>query len=396
MEISPQGEGHHTMPRPTPTSLDQAKQCPPSTWDNSSYAQRAKAAAETRRPVIRHYRTEPVRRDDRAEVYYNEKTPLEDYRSSSSTYASTVTTDEELEVHGEVEELEELEELVREVELEELDEVPPALEYPPLRHNIASPTSAVPSTPPEFADFFPSTRRLRIRHDDCSQDNDMNVRVDTEISSSSGRPRDLILFHLRLKDLQAREFSLRRYCRESGREVCHAKRKEQPTRPAIRRSLTNALNSLNPVADLSNDSGPPLKRYDSGYHESAETDGGLSKEHGSSPSITTLEFSNYAHVDVRKTGMRSAKKYEFEFWGNRYSWKRQTRTSPSGEQVSFHLYQNSGSKHTSRPKAVAHIVPDQITPYEAYEENRRKNWIPPCSMWISDTSILGGLTDVAE
>lgn len=137
------------------------------------------------------------------------------------------------------------------------------------------PSDALASTPSSFADLFPSTRRLLIRHDDVTIDGNMNLRVDTVVPCRDGYQQDVILFHLRMYDLFSRKCSFRRYCRDSGREVCHSIRKEvnppNDRRPVFRRSWSSMLASFRPSSSGSN-SHPGhapvvdhLKRQDSGY-----------------------------------------------------------------------------------------------------------------------------------
>lgn len=316
------------------------------------------------------------------ESFYSDPEEL----SSVGTYASTIASDEDLD------------------DIEEDDESYGSygkLEYP----EDAYVSKAVPSTPSEFAHFFPSKRRLNIRHDD-SVDGNMNLRVDTEVHTTEGRAVDLTLFHLRMHDLKDREFSLRRYCRDSGREVCNSRRKyTKPAakgRPALQRSMSSALatlglkseNKLSPAS-----SSFSFKRQDSGYGSGSEDDSpksghSLSKPRNTSlpiPTNTTkLDFSNYAHVDVKRRGTKSSKRYEFEYWGSQYAWKRVVRREGNTKEISYHL------QNTDTGTKVAHIIPDPMTPVEAQAEKEAGGWVPPSSMWISDNKVLGGETDVAE
>ena len=299
-------------------------------------------------------------------------------RSSVETYASTVASEDDL---GEDDFI---------------------YEEPEHIYEPASPT-AVPSTPPEFADFFPSTRRLCIRHDD-TVDGNMNLRIDTEKHMATGNKVDLTLFHLRMHDLKNRDFSLRRYCRESGREVCHSSRKytkpASERRPGIHRSMSNALATLRSKSESKTATMSSLKRQDSGYDSMDEDDyeemfKAPSKEtRGSNillPTNTTqLEFSNYAHLDLKRRGTKSSKRYEFDYWGTAYAWKRITTRNGQTKETSYHLY------NTLTSEVVAHIVPTPLTPFESREEEGKGGWVPPCSMWISEEKIFRGLTDVAE
>jgi hypothetical protein len=305
----------------------------------------------------------------------------------------------------------------------------------------------IPSNPQTFARLFPSMDRLLIRHDDLTADGNMNLRVDTVVPASSSRRRQsavVQLFHLRMHDLDRREFSLRRYCRDSGREVCKSKRRftdehspsvspqaalgivpatagAESRRPSITRSVSSALKVLKR-------SSPPATRRASavsmlfGGHAkeggaAANTsamanaweadDDNLSSESlsdgtrlspraaaaANAPPAPTnsikLEFSNYARVDVARMGGRSGKRYDFAWWGHTYSWKRVVDHNVEGV-VSFHLVRDG------QGAPVAHIVPESRTPTQVRDEEDAGGWIPPCYMWISDDSLVQAVTDVAE
>ncbi|PGH00721.1 hypothetical protein AJ80_09133 [Polytolypa hystricis UAMH7299] len=261
------------------------------------------------------------------------------------------------------------------------------------------PAEAIPSTPPSFAELFPSTRRLLISHDDTTIDGNMNLRVDTMASEPLGRQNQIILFHLRMYDLHERKFSLRRYCRDSGREVCHSTRKyyhsTSEKTPGRQRPLSSALSALYSKSDPS---GPTttnsLRRQDSGYRsgtEATSSTDSLSSVKTSVPTKTILlEFSNYAHVDVKRKGTKGSKHYGFEYFGTKYQWRRSVRKEGARKEVSYHLY------HPAKSKPVAHIFPEQLTPLEALEEESKGGWVPPCSMWISDPSLFNTMSDVAD
>lgn len=260
------------------------------------------------------------------------------------------------------------------------------------------PSTAIPSTPADFAEHFPSTRRLNIKHDDATLDGNMNLRIDTEIKDTEGHPVDLTLFHLRMHDLKNREFSLRRYSRDSGREVCHSSRKPSK-KPGLQRSMSEKLSSLRPKSETKTSTLQGLKRHDSGYGSLCGDE--LDEESFREPPKSTssiplptntvhLEFSNYAHVDIARRGIKSSKRYEFEYWGTQYAWKRLVSRTGSFKETSYHLV----DMESSRP--IAHIVPSPMTKAEAQEEESMGGWVPPCSMWISDERITQGLTDVAE
>ena len=330
------------------------------------------------RPYLKHYETDPL------SYHVNEKWDdsfycSTDARSSVDTYASTTPS---------------------ELDFEDED---PVYEEPDYIYESYTPL-AVPSTPPEFAQYFPSKRRMCIRHDNTI-DGNMNLRIDTEANDKAGKRVDLTLFHLRMHDLKSRDFSLRRYCRESGREVCHSSRKyTKPAtekRPGLQRSMSNALASLRSKSENKMATVTSLKRSDSGYDSMSEDEesvkpGRLGLKGSKSSSLplptntTKLEFSNYAHIDLKRRGAKSSKRYEFEYWGEAYAWKRAVKKVGKSKEISYHLY------NTETLVPVAHIVPTPMTPAEAYEEERKGGWVPPCSMWISDGKVLAGSTDVAE
>jgi hypothetical protein len=292
---------------------------------------------------------------------------------------------------------------------EELCEEPeaydPEYDVPEYKFREEVETDLRPSTPQDFADYFPSARRLYIRHDDTTYDGNMNLRVDTEDPFSKYKS-NVQLFHMRMHDLKKREFSLRRYERSSGREVCHSSRKyakpASERRPNLTRSVSNAfasaLRSTKPeikrqnsgLSTHSSKSMRPVQRQDSGYGSSQDEDEvESSKTLVQIPTNTLrLEFSNYAQVEVKRRGAKSSKRYEFEYWGHTYTWKRVTEKDGEGKAVSYHLHMGD--------KVVAHIVPEMRSPLQVSEEDAAGGWVPPCSMWISDQSVLEALTDVAE
>jgi len=235
----------------------------------------------------------------------------------------------------------------------------------------------------------------------------MNLRIDTQVINRNGRACDMTLFHLRIHDIQTREFSLRRYCRDSGREVCNSTRKTQKAitqqrRQSLQRSLSNALNSLRPrsagESKLSTN-GATLQRNDSGYGSmhSVDFQRGDSSRSGrdeayqritSTTAPVKLEFSNYAQVEVKRSGSLKHRRCEFDYWGARYSWRRVTRSD--GASPSFHLLR-SGSEH-----AVAYIVPCALTKMQEMQERSRGNWVPPCTMWIADDTIIAAQKDISD
>jgi hypothetical protein len=308
-------------------------------------------------------------------------------RSSTETYVSTVDSFEEF--------------------CEDLYEEPDSYDsqYLVPEYREVADTNLRPSNPSDFADYFPTMKRLHVCHDDTTSDGNMNLRVDVE-----DRKEKVQLFHLRMQDIKKRDFSLRRYERASGREVCKSSRKYQDApvakRPAtISRSVSNAFSTFKKPDFKRTNSGlstqsskshrKELKREDSGY---ASGDYGddfedfmrKSKAIKVPTNTTKLEFSNYAQVEVKRRGAKSTKRYEFEYWGHDYTWKRVVKKDGEGKEVSFHLYKGDAGP------AVARIVPDLRDLAQIREEDRNGGWVPPCSMWIHDQSVMGALTDVAE
>jgi hypothetical protein len=328
----------------------------------------------TERPIYEKYSFEAPYDISPATTYYP--------RSSAETYSSEASEDDLFD------------------EPEEHDTLYDVPEYKEITES-----NPKPSTPQNFASFFPSLKRFYIRHDNSSYDGNMNLRVDTETVIES-KKTTIQLFHLRMHDLKKREFSLRRYERSSGREVCHSSRKFAKSaaekRPALARSMSSAFASIRKPEFKRASSGlsshseksPGIQRQDSGYGSSDEIEDMESeKKVETSPvptNATKLEFSNYAQVDVKRRGGKSSKRYDFEYWGSSYTWKRVTEKDGDGKAVSYHLFRDNGGP------AVAHIVPELRSPSQVQAENEAGSWVPPCSMWISDKSVLEALTDVAD
>jgi hypothetical protein len=343
--------------------------------------------SHVKRPIIRQYETCHGRIEGPPVHYFPEKQPFASPDASSTsvdTYASTVPSEEAL--------------------MEDLDQfhLP---EYTAQHYD-----TAIPATPSDFSELFPSHRRLAIRHDDSTLDGNLNLRIDTEVHAS-GRRCDMTLFHLRMHDLKERQFSLRRYCRDSGREVCHsllktAKPKAAEKRPGFQRSLSNALNNFLPKSpETKQPTMSSLKRNDSGYgsmhtgdfdDDDDEEITPIPDESKSQHHMThtmKLEFSNYAQLDVTRAGAKAHKRYEFSYWGVSYSWKRviQRKHHDGGApQVSFHLVR-AGSE-----EVLAYILPISLSPSEAREEEAKGGWITPCTMWIADERIVQSQKDVAD
>lgn len=320
---------------------------------------------------------------DRSMMHYDHlphtEEPLDcgDFGSSRSsfrpvnTYASTISSEKDLTHHHEFE--------------------------VPLTSHTVYPSDGVPSTAADFARLFTSDRRLLIHHDDATSDGNMNLRVDTEIIDSDGRPRKLILFHLRIHDLKERRFSLRRHCRDSGRQICSSSRKYSPA-PALISASSNIqqvqlrFNHAGPVSHCKSNSGQGSARGSirNQYQPPSKAELQPLETAESTTNKIQLEFSNYAHINLTKRGLKRSKRYEYEFWGTKYQWRRQIYQNGHVQEVSYHLINDKTSK------SIAHITPKSLTAREAQEEEDFGGWVPPCTMQITDRRVFRSLTDVAE
>ncbi|KAE8350182.1 hypothetical protein BDV28DRAFT_139630 [Aspergillus coremiiformis] len=257
-----------------------------------------------------------------------------------------------------------------------------------------SPSDAIPSNASTFGKLFPSSRRLLIGHDDTTLDGNMNLRVHTLAPRRDGYQQAVILFHLRMYDLFSREFSFRRYCRNSEREVCHSERRpiasDPRKRPGFQRSLSSALAGLRPGSsgDHSTHSSKHT-RQDLGSKSVEENEDQESHNQPLADSVM-LEFSNYAHVEIKRRGAGLSKRYEFEYWCTKYQWKRECRKDGDLEEIAFHLID------LRRSKTIAHLISKILTPMEAAEEQAKGGWVVPSSMWISEESVYEKMPDVAD
>lgn len=264
--------------------------------------------------------------------------------------------------------------------------------FPTERQQCFDP-DAVPSTPADFAELFPSTRRLMIQHDDSTPDGNMNLRIDTDVTTKSGRRKKMTLFHLRMHDLVEKKFSVRRYWRNSGREVASCKRKydyrlPHGIKPGIRRSST--------APEMGR---PETRRQDSGYESDEDEEDDFMEKlraftlanniKATKPTDNIqLEFSNYAQVIMEPSGRRDRKQYAFEYWGEHYYWKK--RSLRDGEEIihSFELL------NQETQQKIASIVPDALSVEETQFEQSQGAWIPACSMRILVKDISDDLGDV--
>ncbi|KAL2832424.1 hypothetical protein BDW59DRAFT_104808 [Aspergillus cavernicola] len=344
-----------------------ARNAASSSSTDSDTSDRSKSTA----PTIYSDRPTSKRRDEEMDFCDEEDV---DPRDSASTFESTATSTDEIE-----------------------DDTP-QYDITDRKRDVFL-ADVIPSSSSTFAKLFPSCRRLLIRHDDATLDGNMNLRVDTMVPHRAGYQQDVILFHLRMYDLFARKFSFRRYCRDSGREVCHSERRTVSSNldkpPMFQRSWNSVLASLRPGS--SGHGSLPGTQHSrrgsgqSGYFE----DGSIGSKGGIDRPVTLtddimLEFSNYAHVELKRRGAGMTKRYEYEYWGTKYQWRRESRREGDLREVSYHLVNMRTSKQ------VVHIVPEILTPSEAIEEESKGGWIPPSSMWISDASGFKNMHDVAD
>ncbi|TQS35659.1 hypothetical protein Golomagni_03914 [Golovinomyces magnicellulatus] len=244
------------------------------------------------------------------------------------------------------------------------------------------------TNPTNFAEYFPSSRILSICHDILSHDGHMNLRIDTECFN---RREVVQLFHLCIQDLKKRQFSLRRYERTSGHEVCKTMRRYIETAPVLPRSLTTALAHIKLSSSPSNILQKLL--HDDKSYKSRSTLDNSSRLNSNSKLVPTniihIEFSNYAQVDIRCRESRFGKRYEFEYWGHQYVWRRISKHGANFKQDNYYLYRSGYAQ------IIAYIVPELQNAWRRYQEQKRGNWIPPCGMWISEAvAIEGG--DVAD
>lgn len=345
----------------------------------SDHSRSTAPTAYSGRPLYKYQAVSPTYCDH----YGVEPSDLQnDARSSVDTYASTAASAEDLTFQPQYE-------LPAEIEVYASD--------------------STPTIPEEFAELFEAHRRIMIEHDDSTSDGNMNLRLDTEITISGGRRRKMTLFHLRMRDLKDRQFSLRRYCRESGREVCKSERKFSTTSASVetrnlakRHTLQQSISSV--VSSLIGGKSRGMaieRRQESASRNSGGLDNFLTSNSAKTKSTTPgsswvpapmstirLEFSNYAQVEIHPSGSKASKRYDFEYWGCQYHWRRAVCDDGDFRAISYHLIRSQSNK------PIAHITPDPLTRSQAMEEESRGGWIPPCSLFITDPDAF--LTDLAD
>ncbi|KAL6244252.1 hypothetical protein RBB50_008494 [Rhinocladiella similis] len=263
----------------------------------------------------------------------------------------------------------------------------------PLTRHICYQPDAVACTPKDFADLFPSTRRILIQHDDTSPDGNLNLRADTEVALSKGQKTKLTLFHLRMYDLGDRQFSLRRYQRQSGREVCSTKRKylkpvAEPSPTSKRHPFTTAFRKMSFRAPKPR-SRPSHEVEEDGPDDDFELFAAQADVEATVPTDTIrIEFSNYAQVELNRSGRGDGKLYDFEYWGEQYTWRQNVYQDGTESVFSFEMVNlNTGA-------CIAHITPDRLSSKQARKEAAQGGWVPPCSMRILEKEVSGDLGDV--
>jgi hypothetical protein len=343
----------------------------------SDHSRSTAPTVDSDRPLFSRHNTCPPNLSHHVNAFSTHEDP--NPRASVETYASTIASTEDL---------------------------TPQTQYEvPLEKEQIFSSNVIPTIPSEFAELFEAGRRIHIEHDDSTSDGNMNLCLDTEISVS-GERRKMRLFHLRMRDLRDREFSLRRHCRDSGREVCKSYRKysaapetrKAPKRPALQRSLSSAISSLMGAKDKENanarrhevaeDSSQAPSAFRSLNSDSTDELGFQKAKPTVATNTIRLEFSNYALVEVHTSGAKSSKQYDFEYWGSQYYWKRQVRRDGHFKAISYHLI------NAISDQPIAHITPEPLTRRQAMEEEYKGGWVPPCSLFITDQKAFS--TDLAD
>lgn len=275
---------------------------------------------------------------------------------------------------------------------------------------------AIPTTPSTFAEYFPGTTVLKIAHDIDSYDGDMNLIISTDEYAQNKNGKRIVhkvqpvqLYHLKMNDLATRKFSFRRYCRESGREVCETYL-TPANRPALGRTMSNALASMKRTPSWSSAKSSksarsmPVQRQDSGYasHEDeacyeSGPDDEIEEEYfpsvsSSEPSkaqgptnITKLLFTNLAQVYVKRKGQKANKHWDFEYWGKGYEWRRVAKAD--ADAFEYRLYR---AGEEDERKRIATIAPDADIPeYQKRAEERIGAFVPASTLQIHDLRALG-------
>jgi hypothetical protein len=271
-----------------------------------------------------------------------------------------------------------------------------SFEVYPYRDEVYIP-EALPSTPRDFQHLFQTAKSISIRHDDSAFDGNMNLRLDTLMDRKDGTRLPVTLFYFRMHDLKSRNFSIRRYSRDSGREVCHSIDKPElppSTKKAmLSRSLTSAWATITRQNSLSSGSSKSSRGCSDDFYPDEELDDDTAPSDApknNPQDLIPIEFSNYAHVEIKRRGRDSKRRYTFEYWGHRYYWKRQTIKTGSFVETSLHLFREG------QEIPMAHIFPHVLTASQRQEEKLKGGWVPPSSLWINSKDLIATEPDLAE
>lgn len=269
------------------------------------------------------------------------------------------------------------------------------------------------STPESFARWFPSNETLFVQHDDKLTSGKMCLNVLTATDQGFGPL--LQLFYLQMYDLKKRSFSLRRYSRDSGLEVCHTSRiykKATGARPRIRRSINSSITSMRNFSRGSSRSSQTSAQSSQSEHEYSNysSESAVNEDENEAQVKTSfqqtvgdtlfeqssnqisLEFSNYANILLSRKAFGARKSYDFEYWGTAYQWKRQKKSQSLGKNRSYNLYRGQSDL------VVAHITLQDLSWSQTDEEEEMGGWVPPIWMRITDPSILSenNSTDIPD
>lgn len=259
---------------------------------------------------------------------------------------------------------------------------------PPVYHPDVTPGASLqPSTPGDFAVLFPSLNPFTIGHDNFGSDGNMNIVVDVpspHIDKLGGR---IQLFHLKMVNLSTREFSLRRYSRDSGDEFSWSRRKyvELDTRPILQRSFEQVIEKLGNRLTGHEFEPDIIDARDSlaatgGYSPwvSVDNDIGDIKEFKSTD-VIRLGFQNYSTVELEYVSSRKARSYQFSFWHRDYIWN----WVVDQDLISLHLFEGR-----QRKNPVASIVPIASSPKQIQANEATGAWVPPCQMRFIEDNVL--------
>lgn len=183
--------------------------------------------------------------------------------------------------------------------------------------------------------------------------------------------------------------------RDPSTELKTEQQQGEPDVPSSRRDPSPELKT----EQQQEEPGVPSSRRDSSPELKTEQrePGVPSRRRNSSPEPTnkiSLAFSNYAHVEMSRTGIGRNRRYEFEYWGTNYIWVRKRGDSQSGTAPSYSL-----CKSYSRDIILAHIKVQETDEYDIRAGHSAGGWIPRALMRITDDEIISprtGTNDLPE